>query len=191
MHRIAVAACVSACLHRVDATRVTLYDPSELLVEGSGASPTPATPDAAGIDAHEVWLRGRPGDVLAFDRDTLRMWQTRYERRCLRCDWRTLQLRLDTPLANVRSIHAVGVANRRGVIPLGLLAGGLLVGAGGGMLAYSEHERAPITGPAVAITVGVTILALEIRARLAHDTVTVVRYRRAQDGRVDLEQNHR
>jgi hypothetical protein len=181
MRIIAAVACLSACVYRVDMTHVTLRDPSELAVEGSGAVPQAPSSVATGLDGHDVVLVGRPADVLAFDRDELHMHLTqdevRYCRHGQRCDRRVLDLRVDTPLANVRSVYAVGVVADHHVIPLGILAGSLLAGYGGGMLAYdlAEHGQSG-TGPApYMLAFGIAILAVEIHARLARDTVTVVR----------------
>jgi hypothetical protein len=122
-------------------------------------------------------LAGRSSDVLAFDGDRLRMHliEERYCRHGAHCE-PTLDLRIDTPLANVRSIRDVGVASHQ-VLPLGLLAGTLFTVLGGGMLAYehAEHFGGSSTPPALALGVGLAILAIEIHARLANDTVTVVR----------------
>ncbi len=179
MRVVVVAACLAGCVHRVDTTRVTIRDPSALAIEGSGALPQDEG-RPAGLIKDDVVLLGKPSDVLAFDGDTLQMHLTQDEvRYChgARCDRRVLDLRLDTPLANVRSIRAVGVVADHRVIPLGLLAGSVLTGLGGSALAYeaSEHEHLG-SGPAPFILAfGIAILAVEIRARLARDTVTVVR----------------
>jgi hypothetical protein len=181
MRFIAVVAVLSACIHRVDVTFVTLRDPSDLAVDGSGAVPQVAGTGATGLVDHDVVLVGRPSDVLAFDGDTLHMHLTRDEARYCRhgqrCDRRVLDLRIATPLANVRSIHAVGVVANHELIPLGVLAGSLLTGFGGGTLAYELAEREHVgAGPApIMLAVGIAILAVEIHARLARDTVTVVR----------------
>jgi hypothetical protein len=179
MRVFVAAACLAGCVHRVDTTRVTLRDPSDLAIEGSGALPQPDS-GPTGLVKDDFVLVGRPPDVLAFDGDTLRMHLMRDEvHDCHRgrCDHRLLDLRLDTPLSNVRSIRAVGVVAEHGFIPLGLLAGSLLTGFGGGTLAYeaSTHESLA-SGPApFMLAIGITILAVEIHARLARDTVTVVR----------------
>jgi len=123
----------------------------------------------------ELVLPGAPADVLAFDGDRLRMHLVERCRRARGCDPR-LDLRLNTPLANVRSIHVVDAAVHH-VIPLGLVAGTLLAVLGGGMLAYerAEHLGGSIVPPALALGFGVAILAVEIHARLAEDVVSVVR----------------
>ena len=181
MRLLALVVVVSACVHRVDATRVTLRDPSELVVEGSGALPHADSPLLSGVVDKDVLLVGRPGDVLAFEGDTLRMHLMRDEvRHChhgQRCDRRVLDLRVDTPLANVRAVSAVGVVADHHIIPLGLLAGGLLAGFGGGTLGYelAVHENVG-GGPApFLLAAGLAILAVELHARLARDTVTTVR----------------
>jgi hypothetical protein len=168
MRSLAIVACLSACVSRVDTTRVTLRDPSELATSGSGTLPLATDKRPVGLADHDVVLVGRPADVLAFDGDQLHM---RFARRG------ALALRLDTPLANVRAIHAVGVVANHAVIPLGVLAGGLLAGLGGAMLVYEheEHVSGSMTPAALAVAFGVAILAIEIHARLARDTVTVVR----------------
>jgi hypothetical protein len=177
MRVFVVAACLVGCVHRIDTTRVTLRDPSALAIEGSGALPRG---ESTGLIKDDVVLIGRPAEVLAFDGDTLHMHLTQDEVhycRGARCDRRVLDLRLDTPLANVRSIRAVGVVADHRVIPLGLVAGSVLTGFGGGSLVYeaAEHERLA-SGPAPFILAfGIAILAIEIHARLARDTVTVVR----------------
>ncbi len=174
-----VAACLVGCVHRVDTTRVTLRDPSVLAIEGSGALPRGES-GPTGLIKDDVVLVGRPADVLAFEGDTLHMHLTRDEvHYChgARCDRRVLDLRLDTPLANVSSIRAVGVVANHAVIPLGLVVGSVLTGFGGGTLAYeaSQHERLG-SGPApFMLAFGIAVLAVEIHARLARDTVTVVR----------------
>ncbi len=180
MRIFVVVACLSACVHRVDTTRVTVRDPSELAVETAGTLPRVQDALAPGLVDHDVVLLGRPSDVLAFDGDKLAMHLTQDDRRsCVhgqRCPL-ALDLRVDTPLANVRSIHAVGVVADHRVIPLGLLAGSLLTGFGGGTLGYelAEHEHIG-AGPApFMLAVGIAILAIEIHARIARDTVTVVR----------------
>lgn len=170
-----LAACLAGCVHRVDTTRVALRDPSDVAIEGSGA-----LPHAENAPTDDIILVGRPPEVLAFDSDTLHMHLTRDEVHYChgkRCDRRVLDLRLDTPLANVRSIRAVGVVADHRVIPLGLLAGSLLTAAGGGALAYEASEHEPLaSGPAPFILAfGLAVLAIEIHARLARDTVTVVR----------------
>jgi hypothetical protein len=180
MRIIALVAVLSACVHRVDMTRVTLRDPTDLTIDGSGAVPQAEGAVTSGLIDHDLVLVGRPSDVLAFDDDKLRAHLTQDEVRYCRgqrCDRRVLDLRVDTPLANVRSIYAVGVVADRRVIPLGLLTGSVLTGFGGGMLAYelAEHEHLG-AGPAPFIfAFGVALLAVEIHARIARDTVTVVR----------------
>jgi len=182
MRIIALVACLSACVHRIDMTRVTLRDPYDLTIEGSGSGSLPQVEGAiaSGLSDHHVVLVGRPSDVLAFDDDKLRMHLTRDEVQYChgqRCDRRVLDLRVDTPLANVRSVFAIGVVADHRVIPLGLLAGSALTGFGGGTLAYelAEHEHLG-AGPAPFMLVfGIAILVVEIHARLASDTVTVVR----------------
>jgi len=178
---IVVVAGVAACVYRVDLTRVTLRDASDLAIEGSGALPRGDGP--TGLIDHDVVLVGRPTDVLSFDTtpDTLHMHLTQDEVRFChhgkRCDRRVLDLRLDTPLANVRSISAVGAVVDHRVIPFGLAAGSLLTGFGGGMLAYEAAEHDHLSaGPApFMLAFGIALLAVEIHARLARDTVTIVR----------------
>ena len=152
-----------------------------LTIEGSGALPQPKNPLAVGLIKDDVVIVGRPSDVLAFDGDVLHMHLTqdevRYCRHGQRCDRRVLDLRVDTPLANVASIRSVGVVADHHVIPLGILAGSLLTAFGGGTLTYelAEHEH-PGSGPApFMLAFGIAILAVEIHARLARDTETVVR----------------
>jgi hypothetical protein len=181
MRIIALVAVLSACVHRVDMTRVTLRDPFDVTIDGSGAVPQAEGPLAVGLIKDDIVLVGRPSDVITFDDDKLRMHLTQdevhYCRKGQRCDRRVLDLRVDTPLANVRSIYAVGIVADRRVIPLGLLTGSLLTGFGGGMLAYelAEHEHLS-AGPApFMFAFGLAILAVEIHARFARDTVTVVR----------------
>jgi hypothetical protein len=180
MRIIALVAVLSACVHRVDMTRVTLRDPYDLTIEGSGALPRVEGAVTTGLIEHDLVLVGRPFDVLAFDGDELHMHLTQDEVRYChgqRCDRRVLDLRVDTPLANVRSVYAIGVVADHRVIPLGILAGSVLTGFGGGTLAYelAEHEHLG-AGPAPFILAfGIAILAVEIHARLARDTVTVVR----------------
>lgn len=181
MRIIAAVACLVACVHRVDMTRVTLGDVSELAVEGSGAVPQAQSAFATGLSDHDLVLAGRPSDVLAFDGDQLHMHATqdelRYCHRGRHCDRRVLDLRVDTPLANVRSIYAVGVVADHHVIPLGMIAGSVLTGFGVGMIAYERAEHENLwAGPApVMLAVGIAVLAVEIHARLARDTVTLVR----------------
>jgi hypothetical protein len=181
MRLLALVAVLSACIHRIDTTRVTLRDPSKLATEGSGAVPQVQGDLAPGLVDHDLVLFGRPSDVLAFDADQLHMHLRQDEvRHCAhgqRCDQPVLDLRVDTPLGNVQSVHAVGVVTNHSVIPLGLLAGSLLAGFGGGTLAYelAEHEHIG-AGPApFMLAAGIAILAIEIHARIARDTVTVVR----------------
>lgn len=180
MRIITLVAVLSACIHRFDMTRVTLRDPYDVTIEGSGAVPQAEGVGTTGLSDHDVVLVGRASDVLAFDDDKLRMHLTRDEVqycRGQRCDRRVLDLRVDTPLANVRSIYSVGVVADRRVIPLGLLTGSVLAGFGGGMLAYefAEHEHLG-AGPApFMLAFGIALLAVEIHARIASDTVTVVR----------------
>ncbi len=183
MRAIVVIVCMSGCVHRVDMTRVTLRDPSDVAIEGSGsgsAIPQAEGPLGPGLSEHDLVLVGRPSDVLAFDGDRLKLHLTRDEVhycRGHRCDRRVLDLQADTPLANVTSIRAVGAVADRRVIPLGILAGSLLTGLGGGTLAYelAEHEHVGFGPAPVVLAVGIAILAVEIHARLARDTVTVVR----------------
>jgi hypothetical protein len=176
MRCLAIAVCLSGCVDRVDATRVTLRAPSDLAIEGSGSAAVP--PDQ--LAGSDLLLSGRPADVLAFDGDELRMHLTRDEVRSChhgrRCDPRVLDLRVDTPLANVASVAAVGVAGRHGVIPLGLVVSGLLIGFGGGTVAYerAEHEHVELAPAPIVLAAGLALLAAEIHARLARDTVTVV-----------------
>ncbi len=170
----ACVACVAsvACVPRVDTTRVTLVDPAELVVAGSGSLPGSG---AIGLVDHDVVLLGAPEQVLAFDGDELHMHLLASSARHAKA--RPLDLRLDTPLANVTSVRAVGVVTSHSFIPLGLVAGGLLIAMGGGMLAFDDYEHVhnAAEGPAIGIALGVAILALEIHARLARDTVTVIR----------------
>jgi len=180
MRIIALVACLFACVHRVDMTRVTLRDSSELAIEGSGSVPQVEGAVTTGLSDHDMVLVGRPSDVHAFDDDKLRMHLTQNEVRYCRgqrCDRRVLDLRVDTPLANVRSISAVGVVVDRRVIPLGIVVGSVLTGWGGGMLAYEVAEREHLgSGPApFMFAIGLALLAVEIHARIASDTVTVVR----------------
>lgn len=178
MRLLALLVCLCACVQRFATTRVTLFDRSELQVEGAGK--LPEVPPGPGLVENDVVLAGRSSDVLAFDGDKLRMHlieQVRYCHRGRPCD-PTLDLRIDTPLANVRSIRDVGLANHQ-VIPLGLLTGTILTVLGGGMLAYEHVEHAELGGSSTPYVLvlggGLAILAIEIRARLASDTVTVVR----------------
>lgn len=180
MRFIAIAVCLSACVYRADTTRVTLRDVSELSVQGSDAVPRASGVASPGLVDHDVILLGRPSDVLAFDDEALHMHMTQ-DRYCRRgqphCDRRALDLRIDTPLANVRSIHAVGVVTNHHVLPLGVVAGSLMTGCGGGLLAYelAEHEHAWVGPAPVALAFGLVLLAAEIHGRLARDTSTLVR----------------
>jgi hypothetical protein len=180
MRLILFVAVLSACVHRVDTTRVTLRDPADLATEGSAAVPPTDGGFADSLVDHDLVLVGRPSDVLAFDGDRLRMHLTRDKvsscRHGPRCDRRVLDLRVDTPLANVRSISAVGVVADHGVIPLGIPSGILLTAFGGGTLAYElgEHQHVGF-GPSAMLAFGIAFLAIEIHARLARDTVTLVR----------------
>jgi hypothetical protein len=183
MRSIVLIACMSGCVHRVDMTRVTLRDPSDIAIEGSGsgsAVPQAEGPLETGLREHDLVLVGRPSDVLAFDGDGLKMHLTQDEVRYChghRCDRRVLDLQVDTPLANVTSIRAVAAVADHRVIPLGILAGSLLTGFGGGTLAYelAEHEHVGFGPAPVMLAVGIAILAVEIHARLARDAVTIVR----------------
>jgi hypothetical protein len=159
MRALVITACVAACVHRLDTTQVTLRDPSAVTTEGSGTLIRATNGDFV--------LIGRPPDVLAYDGDTLHMHPTRDN----------VKLRLDTPLANVRSIRAVGVVGDQQFIPLGLVAGSVLTGFGAADIAYEAHEHVSLgTGPApYMLAFGVGLLAVEIYHRLARDTVTVVR----------------
>lgn len=168
MRFIAVVACLSACVTRLDTTRVTLFDRSELAVEGTGK----LQKVPPGLVENDLVLFGRSADVLAFDGDRLRM--RLIQRSDCRRHCTPLELRIDTPLANVRTIRDVGVASHQ-VIPLGLFIGTLFTVVGGGSLAYAEHDGGQRTAPALALGFGLALLALEIHARLASDTVTVVR----------------
>jgi hypothetical protein len=179
MRRAAVLLCSAACVYRVDTTRVTLHDPGELAVVGSGSLPGSG---AIGLVDHDVVLVGSAADVLAFDGDELHMHLIDDEvgvRRGRSYKRRVLDLRLDTPLANVKEIRAVGVVANHHVLPLGLLAGGFLTVVGGGVLAVELAEHAQLgtpPPPVFALTAGLAILAVEIHARLARDTVTAVKF---------------
>jgi len=176
-----VIVCLSACVQRVDRTRVTLFDRSELAVAGASAVPAATGgPVATGLVDSDLVLPGRPADVLAVDGDRLHMRLAEAVmdcRRGRRCDRGALELRIDTPLANVRSIHAASVVASHHVIPLGIATGTFLTLFGGGMIAYdvAEHSQASIAPAVCALAFGLTILAIEIHARLARDTVTEVR----------------
>ncbi len=173
MRLVVVVLGLSACVSRYPTTRVTLFDPSELTVAAGGKPPEKPPRLLEG----DIALPGRSADVLAFDGDKLEMHAIvgcGYRRHCT-----PLELRLDTPLANVRTIRQVDVASHE-VIPLGLLVGSIFTAIGGGMLAYDHYDHDPLFGGSttpnlIALGVGLTILALEIHARLASDTVIVVR----------------
>jgi hypothetical protein len=180
MRMVLVLVCLVACVHRVDVTHVALRDTSELTVEGSGAVPHSDGAYETGLADHDVLLVGRPSDVLSFDGDQLHMHLTRdeihYCHHGQRCDRRVLDLRADTPLANVQSIQDVGVVASHRMIPLGLLTGTILTAFSGGMIAYELDEHEHISaGPApFMLAFGITILAVEIHARLAQDTTTAI-----------------
>src|ERR1700690_2710552 len=98
MRFMMVVLCLSACVARFPTTRVTLFDRSEVKVEGAGKLPE----TLPNLIENDVVLAGRSSDVLAFDGDKLRMKLIEgcgYRRRCT-----PLELDVDTPPANGRPI---------------------------------------------------------------------------------------
>jgi hypothetical protein len=59
---IVVIVCMSGCVHRVDMTRVTLRDPSDIAIEGSGsgsAIPQAEGPLETGLSEHDLEVRAQ------------------------------------------------------------------------------------------------------------------------------------